>query len=192
MPRVTHVKKARKDIKRGDEIVVKKGESYYWWKFAYGSKNVSKTPPKASQLTQSDFLSQMYEIEEAIEDVGSQSFEDLQSFVEDIKGRLDCLQEETEDKLSNMPDQLQEAPTGEMMQGRIDAAQEMIDDLDNIEFEINEDEIAEEAKDLEGEREKDETQEEYDERIEEAIKEAIEEKKQEIVDEIGNISYQGE
>ena len=39
MPRVHHVKSARKD-----NPVAKKGESYYWWKFRYGGKRYSKTP----------------------------------------------------------------------------------------------------------------------------------------------------
>ncbi len=59
MPRVTHVKKARKD-----NPVCKAGESYYWWKFRYGGKHYSLTPPRASQLTQSAYLSVIYDAQE--------------------------------------------------------------------------------------------------------------------------------
>ncbi len=51
MPRVTHVKKARKD-----NPVCKAGESYYWWKFRYGGKRYSLTRPRPSQLTQSAYF----------------------------------------------------------------------------------------------------------------------------------------
>jgi len=54
MARANFVKKARKD-----NSVVKKGESYYWWKFAYGSKQYSKEAPSRSQLTQSGFKMQV-------------------------------------------------------------------------------------------------------------------------------------
>ena len=66
MPKVHHVKKARKDNR-----AVKKGESYYWWKFAYSSKRYSKTYPKASQLTQSDKLSRYYEAQETVDDLNA-------------------------------------------------------------------------------------------------------------------------
>jgi hypothetical protein len=59
VPKVNFVKAAAKDNR-----VAKKGESYYWWKFRYGSKHMSKTPPRPSQLTQSDFLSRQMELEE--------------------------------------------------------------------------------------------------------------------------------
>lgn len=64
MPRVHHVKKARKD-----NPVAKKGESYYWWKFRYGGKRYSLTPPRRSQLTSSGHLAAIYEAEDAVTDV---------------------------------------------------------------------------------------------------------------------------
>lgn len=64
MARATFVKKARKDIPGTD---IKAGESYYWWKFRFGGKHYSKTPPRRSQLTQSDFLGQLYAIEDEIQ-----------------------------------------------------------------------------------------------------------------------------
>jgi len=50
MPRVHFVKHARKD-----NDLVKKGESYYWWKFRFTGKCMSKTPPRKSQLTESEY-----------------------------------------------------------------------------------------------------------------------------------------
>jgi hypothetical protein len=56
MPKVNHVKCARKDNPEHD---IKAGESYYWWSMMQGSRGVkhySKTYPKRSQLTNSDFF----------------------------------------------------------------------------------------------------------------------------------------
>ena len=66
MPRVTHVKAARKD-----NPVCKKGESYYWWKFRYGGKRYSLTRPRASQLTQSAYYGAVRGLIEMIEDAGT-------------------------------------------------------------------------------------------------------------------------
>lgn len=75
MPRVHHVKKARQD-----NPAVKKGESYYWWKFRYAGKRYSATRPRPSQLTQSDKLSRYYEAQETIEDLDAQG--DIQAITE--------------------------------------------------------------------------------------------------------------
>ena len=66
MPRVHHVKRARKAVKSAG---IKVGDSYYWWKFRYGGKHTSKTPPRQSQLTNSDKLSRAYAASESLEDI---------------------------------------------------------------------------------------------------------------------------
>ena len=50
MPRVYTVNAARKDY---PDDGISKGDTYYYWKFNYGSKVKSKTYPKRSQLTRS-------------------------------------------------------------------------------------------------------------------------------------------
>ena len=82
MPRVHYVKKSRKD-----NPAVKKGESYYHWKFAYSPKRYSKTRPRPSQLTQSYKLSRYYEAQEAIEDADAHG---------DIQELIDTLNEQAE------------------------------------------------------------------------------------------------
>lgn len=143
MPKVNFVKKARKD-----NPVVKKGESYYWWAFRFGGKHYSKTQPRASQLTQSEFLSQAYSLNERIEDLQADSFsdmEELQSEVEEIKDEFESLGEETEDKYNNMPDQLQEADTGCLLQERFEECQEIVTQLESIDFDCSEDTLKEKA-----------------------------------------------
>jgi hypothetical protein len=131
MPRVTFVKKARKD-----NPVAKRGESYYWWKFKFGAKHYSLTPPKRSQLTQSNFFSQMYDIEDEVlgNFAGMQSVDDLQSVVEDAADQIRALGEECQDNLYNMPESLQESPTGELLQSRIDECEGMAEELEGVDL----------------------------------------------------------
>lgn len=134
MPRVHFVKKARKDIDGSD---IKKGESYYWWKFRYGGKHVSRTPPKASQLTQSDYLAQIYDIEDEIASLSAS--EDLKDTAEDLASRFRDLASECEDKLNNMPESLQQGSTGELLQERADACNSAADEFEAIDFEYDPD-----------------------------------------------------
>jgi len=129
MPRVTYVKKARKD-----NPICKAGESYYWWKFNFGPKGYSLTPPKASQLTRSEFLSQMYSFEEQIGALVVNTADDLRDAVENIAEEIRALGEEQTDKLCNMPEGLQEGPTGELLQIRYDECEAMADELERIDF----------------------------------------------------------
>lgn len=62
MPKVHHVKSARKA-----NTVAQLGEEYYWWKFRFGDKLYSKTYPKRSQLTQSDKLGRIYDVDDSID-----------------------------------------------------------------------------------------------------------------------------
>lgn len=140
-----------------DKIVIKKGESYYWWQFMHGGKIISKQRPRQSQLTQSDFLSQAYEIGERIEDFTCESKDDFDSFKDELISDLENLRDETQEKLDNMPYQLQEAPTGELLQGRVESVEEWISEIESIECEeydededetLSEDEISEKKQEL--------------------------------------------
>jgi len=133
MARAHYVQKARKD-----NPVAKKGESYYWWKFRFGGKLYSKTRPKRSQLTQSAHLGQIYDIEDSIADFEPETLEDIQSQIEDWASELENLAYEAEESRSNMPEHLQDGPTGEMLQERADATREMAENLQVICLERNE------------------------------------------------------
>lgn len=140
MPRVHHVMKARKDY---EAYGIKKGDEYYWWKFRFGPKMVSKTPPRRSQLTRSYFLSQMYEIEDRIQAIDYDSFESEKS---DIISDLESLRDEQQDKRDNMPYQLQDVGSGEILQNRYDAVEEMISELDGCTLdEVSESDIRDEV-----------------------------------------------
>ena len=88
MPRVYTVKSARKA--HGNTIAV--GDTYYWWKFRYGGKRVSKTYPKPWQLTQSTYKQTLLLLEDSLTDFDTlpddATIEDVQSFTLLIVGIL--------------------------------------------------------------------------------------------------------
>lgn len=147
------VKPARKDNE-----VAKKGESYYWWKFRFGGKHYSKTPPRPSQLTQSEFLSTIYDLQERIEAIGGTDLESAKGERESIVDELRTLADEQEEKRGNMPESLQDSESGQLLQERYDDVNSMADDLEGV--------------DLDLEKENDESDEDFDTRVQEALDEA--------------------
>lgn len=148
---------------------IEKGEEYY--RFSVSRFNPLKPrctgcKPKQSEMTQSEFLSTIWGIEEEIAKLGIDDLAEPQSVIENFTGQLEELRDETEDRLSNMPEQLQDAPTGELLQGRVDCVQEMIDELEAIDTDIDEELDVDERKRLE--------------------------RQQEIYEELQNIGYSGE
>jgi len=170
MPRVTHVKKARKD-----NPACKRGESYYWWKFRFGGKHFSKTYPRSSSLTQSSFLSQVYELNERIEDMEPESIDDLRFEVESLAEEYRTLGEECDDNLSNMPDHLQDSSdAGTLLQERVDECENVATELESIELDIDEDELKAEVKnDLGEDAKEDEIEEELGTRVKDKLEELL-------------------
>lgn len=121
-----------------DKILIAKGESYYTWSFMNGGTYYSKTPPRASQLTSSEFMSTYYGIQESVEDFETTDLDELASFVDDIKSSLEELRDETDDKFNNMPDSLQGGPTGELLQERVDSLDSTISEFEDIDFDFEE------------------------------------------------------
>lgn len=128
MPRVTHVKAARKD-----NPVCKKGESYYWWKFRYGGKRYSLTRPRPSQLTQSSYFSQLRGLVEQIEDTAIADNDDFTSLRDEVASELQTIGSEAQESLDNMPESLQYSPTGELLQERVDACENASSEVESVE-----------------------------------------------------------
>lgn len=180
MAHATFVKKARKNY---PEHGIKKGESYYWWSFRSprgkggSGRYFSKTPPRRSQLTRSDFYSALFDIQDTAGELSVGSYESVGSMegdVESIKSDLEQLQSDTQEKLDNMPEGLQQGDTGQLLQERIDGVESLVSDFDGLDFsEPDEDDIK---------REKGETK-------EDALARAVEEKCQEIKDEIDGFNW---
>ena len=159
MARLHFVKKARKD-----NPVAKRGESYYWWKPRIGgrggAKRYSKERPTRAQMTQSEFMSRVYEICDS--DIpGCESADDLNAVADSVRE----LGQEQEEKLDNMPDGLRDGDTGQLLQERVDGCEEWAD------------EIARAADDIPDEPEEPEEPEEgCDPREQEAYEQAVQER----------------
>lgn len=132
MPRVRSQKAAKDYPTHG----IMKGQTYYKWKFFKGPAMMSATFPRRAQLTRSHFLSTIYDIEDrsipGLRDSHYRDPDGLKGDLETIKDELQELADDAENSLYNMPESLQQGPTGELLQGRVDGVQEMIDSLDGI------------------------------------------------------------
>lgn len=157
MARAHFVKKAMKDHPAGD---IKKGESYYWWAFMVGGrggpKHYSKTPPTPSQLTQSEFLGTLGEIEIEIGALPADA--GLEDMVGEIAGRIRELGQEQETKRENMPEGLQNSATGELLEERSNRCGEIADELEGITFDYDGDKEDGEEEDDYWQRKLDEVQ----------------------------------
>jgi len=135
MPRLNHVKSARKD-----NPVVKKGESYYWWKFRFGGKHYSKERPARSRLTQSSFNAWLWDLEDLFIPKLLKSVDSLESDIQDLVTSIEDQHAELEDSFGNIPEQLQDSsPAGEILRERMDALEAWINELEGLEYEPDED-----------------------------------------------------
>jgi len=196
---------------KNDKILIAKGESYYWWQFKNSPKQFSKERPKNSQLTQSNFLSQLYALEEKIEEFSCDNREDFESFRDEVKEEIEQLRDECQESLDNMPEGLQQGSTGELLQERIDAMDSWASEIENIECDYDEDDLRKEVleeNDMDEDDVKDEEEEDGDENdeeeddddndedeklsedeIQEQINEKIQEKVDEAIEELQNASH---
>lgn len=136
MTKVYLVKSARKECKdtfTGETIKV--GESYYWWNIRFQGRKISKNPPKSGQLTQSEFWQTVYGIQEEIEALVAD--ETIIGKLGSIKDEIDTLKDETGDKLNNIPDNLQNSQTAELLQSRVNLLQAWYDNFDGIDTDID-------------------------------------------------------
>jgi hypothetical protein len=146
MARVQKVERAQKDY---PEHGIKKGEPYWWWKFRFGGKHYSKTPPRQSQLTQSGFLSQVWGLEEQLADMKPEAFEDAEALKDERDSLAEEIRqagEECSEKRDNMPDSLQDSETGELLQSRADECESFADELEAVDLEDYEGPEPEEGK----------------------------------------------
>jgi hypothetical protein len=195
MPKVHTVQHARKDY---PDAGIKKGDTYYWWEFRFGGLHRSKNYPKPSQLTQSEFLSAVYDLNDRISAMdNSMSLEDIRSEVEGIAEEFRSRAEECEEKKSNMPDQLQESMTGELLQERADSCNELADNLEGVDI-PDDSEVESDAKETaEDEIKRDQlekpvTDEEFKQLIDDRVTELVEEKRDEVLQEIQGYTYEGQ
>jgi len=138
MTQLHYVKKSRKEQKdtvTGETIPV--GSSYYWWQFAFSPKNISKERPKPQRLTRSDYEITVMDIQDAIDGLTIDNLEDEVSI---IVSNIDDLKEECEEKLSNMPEQLQDGDVGQLLQERIDTLEDWSSNIQGVDISVDDDE----------------------------------------------------
>lgn len=131
MARAHYVKAARK---ARPEYGIKVGDPYWWWQFRNCGKSYSATPPRRSQLTRSNFLSQMYDLEDGLSWEAT-SPEDLESTRDDIVQQLESLKDECQESLDNMPEHLQESSdSGQTLQQRIEGLENAISEYEGVDL----------------------------------------------------------
>ncbi len=133
MTRSHHVKKSRKThtADNGDKIPV--GTSYYWWKVNFKpTVHKSLTPPKQSQLVNSPFLSQVYGLGEQYV-WGLFEASELEERRDELCGDIECLRDECEESLSQMPEHLHDTSfSGELLTERVEMLDQWKDELECI------------------------------------------------------------
>jgi hypothetical protein len=163
-----------------DKIYINKGDSYYHWTLFRSATQYSKYKPRQSQLTNSPFLSQIYSISEGIEYFRCEDEFEFDDKRAEVLSELEELRDQCQESLDNMPDGLQQAPTGELLTNRIDSLDSMMSEIEGIEVEeIEEFEFDEDSEDDEETQEQD-----WNDSKKEMIDSAI--------SELQNVSYDGE
>jgi hypothetical protein len=136
MPRV-HQTKARIDGPKACPQA-KAGEIYYWWRTRMkgaksGVTRCSMTRPKPSQLTMSDFWSSVFLLQESMTGPYETS-DDLEYAQDDWAQQARDIAQDQQDKLDNMPQQLQDGDTGQMIQDRVQACEDWADAIEAVEI----------------------------------------------------------
>lgn len=109
---------------------IKVGDVYYKWTLRPGGRGKgtmyrSLTPPTPAQLTNSDFMRSVYAFDDDIS--AAETPDDLEEVINGIRE----LGDEQGEKLGNMPDSLQNGPTGELLQERADNCDQWASDLES-------------------------------------------------------------
>jgi hypothetical protein len=131
MPKIHYVKRARK---HRPKFGIRRGEPYYWWwlRFTHlgrGVKQYSKLPPKSWQTTSSPYWRQVLKIQEEVETAAAlmscRGMAALEDACNGAADELECLAGDLRARKDNMPDSLQRGPTGELLEARTDACEQV-------------------------------------------------------------------
>ena len=120
-----------------DEILINVGESYWTWCFYGGQPIYSKTKPRQSQLTNNSFKQELYSIQESVEDFSPEDPDEVSEFVEELISNLEELRDTCQESFDNIPEQLQEGNSGQILQERIENLDDVISNLENIDTEFS-------------------------------------------------------
>lgn len=131
MPKVKQVK-ARKDY---PEHGVKKGDLHYTWSLMLGARH-SRTfrqiaPPRPSQLTTSEYLGGMGDIEHDFGAFEMTHDEAAEEFLQGVIEQLESLAESEEEKFENVPENLQYSENAQRMEERAEAARSWASEIES-------------------------------------------------------------
>lgn len=129
MPIVHHVKKAR-----ADNNAVKRGDAYYWWKFAYSDKQYSKTYPRRSQLTQSDYKGCVYDLQDSVSDYEINNPIEFNNMISALSEQVEDMREQAVTALGNMKENLHVAPNGILLKNRIASCESTLSALGSLDW----------------------------------------------------------
>ena len=167
MPRVNHVKSARKNqgkCRCGKRLGV--GSPYLWWKFRFGGRHVRctkpKCAPKGSELTQSEIKGGCYAAQENVADelealsndctvdeletIRDEAAQNVQEVVDLLQEKLDAIEEGTGHTGTPVYQELEER------HGEVESWHSEIEDAEFEEWEA--DEADEDDEDLDDEEKK--------------------------------------
>lgn len=117
-------------------------------------KHYSKTPPRQSQLTQSEYTGACLAAQETVEDADTSDYESVVSAMQDAAQQIREAGEGCDERFNNMPEGLQQGDTGQLLEQRRDAAESLADELESAA-----DELESACVDMEGEGKTDEEKE---------------------------------
>lgn len=131
MARLHHVKASRKAVPSANISV---GDSYYWWQFAYGPKRYSKEKPRRSSLTRSEYKAQVWDL---IDNTSAPEYDSgfsLEDFISELVNQVEDIRDGCQERLDAIPDQLKDGTAGQTLQDRIDAAENVISNLEGLDI----------------------------------------------------------
>ena len=133
---VHYVAKSRKMHIGNDGLVaVLIGQSYYWWKWAFGQRQISLTKPTPRQLDKyPDTVSKIWDdFKTQAEEFTSADFIEDKDDLDTLISEIQSFKEEREEAISNMEEYFQESEQLESMKELLEEIEETLSELENIE-----------------------------------------------------------
>lgn len=122
-----HERVAAKDY---PQFGILKGDKHFYVKIKTGPRSSremrQKEPFRRSQLTQSEYLSALYDWEDDLA-----SFSDMND-AQEFADRIRELGEEQQEKFDNMPEGLQQGDSGQLLEERASACEQAASDIEDI------------------------------------------------------------
>lgn len=132
MAKVKQVK-ARKDYPQHG---IAKGDLHYTWSLMVGPRASvtyrQKTPPRPSQLTTSEFLGRMGDLEHGFLEFEMSHDDAAEEFLQGMIEELESIAEDQEEKRESMPENLYYSANAERMEERAEAARSWASEIKAI------------------------------------------------------------